>query len=101
MRSYRSFRFPWTGHPVTKPAVAARRSRHGTTVYVSWNGATEVKTWHVFAGLDGQHLSSAAEARKAGFETAIRLGSRPRAVRVAALDARGRVLRSSAVVSVS
>ena len=41
VRSYRSFRFPWTGHPVTKPAVAARRSRHGTTVYVSWNGATK------------------------------------------------------------
>jgi Arylsulfotransferase (ASST) len=101
VRSYRSFRFPWTGHPVTKPVVAARRGRHAVTVYASWNGSTEVAGWRVLAGSDRQHLSEAAEVRKAGFETAIRLPSRPHVVRVAALDARGRVLRYSDVVNPS
>ena len=98
-RSYRSFRFPWTGHPVTAPAVAVRRDRHGEIVYASWNGATELKRWRVLAGPDRQHLSSVAEVRKAGFETAIRLGSRPHLVRVAALDARGHILRYSRAVA--
>lgn len=46
MQTYRAYRYPWTGNPSTKPDVAACVSRETskTIVYVSWNGATDVKS---------------------------------------------------------
>ena len=42
-RSYRAFRFEWSGHPEERPvAVAERTSEEEVRVYASWNGATEV-----------------------------------------------------------
>jgi Arylsulfotransferase (ASST) len=95
VRSYRSFRFPWTGRPITKPAIAAVRRRDGTLVYASWNGATAVARWRVLAGPDANHLETVATSPKTGFETRIGLDLRAHVVRVAALDSRGRVLRFS------
>src|SRR5829696_2007346 len=47
-RSYRYFRFPWSGHPTDRPAaVAERTSEEELEVYASWNGATEVSSWEV------------------------------------------------------
>jgi hypothetical protein len=49
-RSYRAFRFPWSGHPSDRPAAVAERTSEGEIrVYASWNGATEVATWEVLA----------------------------------------------------
>jgi hypothetical protein len=95
VRSYRSFRFPWAGHPITKPAIAARRRRDGTVVYASWNGATEVARWRVLAGPDAEHLETVATAPTTGFETAIKVESQARVFRIAALAADGSVLRWS------
>ena len=95
VRSYRSYRFPWTGHPATRPAVAAVRGRTGTTVYASWNGATLVSAWRVYAGASEKRLHVVTQAPKNGFETAIRVDSRASVFRVAALDAHGRILRMS------
>jgi hypothetical protein len=95
VRSYRSFRFPWTGHPITKPAVAAVRRRGHTVVYASWNGATEVARWRVLAGPDAQHLETVATRPMTGFETAMRVDSGGRVFRVAAIDRHGGVLRYS------
>ena len=41
---YRSFRFPWSGRPLSPPAVLANLNNTGeaTIVHMSWNGATEV-----------------------------------------------------------
>jgi hypothetical protein len=100
-RSYRAYRFHWTGHPSTRPAVTAVRGGSGTTVYASWNGATLVSAWRVLAGPDAQRLDEVAEAPTAGFETPIHLDSRASVFRVAALDADGRVLRMSAAVHAS
>jgi len=94
-RSYRSFRFPWVGHPTTKPSVAAVRHDNGTTVYMSWNGATQVTGWRVLAGPSADRLEQVATSPVRGFETAIKVGSRASVFRVAALDRRGRVLRMS------
>jgi hypothetical protein len=50
-KSYRAFRFPWSGRPLDRPAcVAERASEEELRVYVSWNGATEVESWEVLAG---------------------------------------------------
>ncbi len=52
IESYRAYREPWTGHPPWLPAIAVRRSgtHHKYNVYVSWNGATQVRRWRVLAG---------------------------------------------------
>jgi hypothetical protein len=99
LRSYRSYRFRWTGHPLDRPALAAVRGTNATTVYASWNGATAVAAWRVLAGPDARRLSRVAQAAKTGFETALRVDSRASVFQVAALNDSGRVLRMSRPVS--
>ncbi len=96
--SYRAFRFPWTGLPATRPAVALRASGDRTTVYASWNGATEVARWRMLAGPDAEHLSPVATVARAGFETHAALDSTAATFAVDALAADGSVLRRSAAV---
>ena len=52
MDTYRALRFPWSGRPLTPPAVLANLNNTGeeTIVHASWNGATEVASWRVLAG---------------------------------------------------
>jgi hypothetical protein len=95
--SYRAYRMPWHGRPPGRPAIALSRDR-GTgkqTVYVSWNGATEVRRWQVHAGPDARELPAVGVARRRGFETAIALGSASGHVSVSALDALGNVMATS------
>jgi hypothetical protein len=41
IENYRTYLAPWSGHPTTRPAIAAQTSAtHTTTIEVSWNGAT-------------------------------------------------------------
>jgi hypothetical protein len=43
-----------------------------TVVHVSWNGATEVKEWHVYhTNSEGKERKLAAKAEKHGFETVV------------------------------
>jgi hypothetical protein len=88
---------PWRGLPRDKPAVAvgSDRSTGKQTVYVSWNGATEVRGWRVYAGPDASDLPAVGVARRRGFETAIALGRASGHVAVSALDAAGNVLGRS------
>jgi hypothetical protein len=110
--SYRAFRYPWTGAPDERPAVAVASgptiTPFGTQgsatqqVYASWNGATEFASWQVLAGPSQSALRAVKQAKRKGFETAIPWtgGANDKFVAVAALDATGRVLARSAVVSV-
>ncbi|HYZ03938.1 MAG TPA: arylsulfotransferase family protein [Rubrobacter sp.] len=51
LESYRAFRFPWKGQPQDEPALVTEQGPEDeVTLYVSWNGATEVATWQVLAG---------------------------------------------------
>jgi len=97
--SYRAYKFPWVGRPATAPALAARLRGGKLTAHASWNGATEVATWRVFAGPVPDALSPAAVAARTGFESTIELpgGSGPY-VQVQALDAAGQVLGTSSTV---
>lgn len=97
--SYRAFRFPWKGQPEDQPAVVAESgSGDEVTLYVSWNGATEVDTWQVLAGGGPDKLEPAGSAPRKGFETAVTLNTKEPYVAVRAKDSSGRVLGSSEAV---
>jgi hypothetical protein len=66
------------------------------TVFASWNGATGVAAWRVFAGKRASKMPAVATAAKRGFETAITARAWP-FVAVEALDAKGRLLARSPV----
>src|SRR5215212_6145752 len=100
-RSYRYLRFPWSGHPTDRPAVVAERtSEEELEVYASWNGATEVSSWEVLAGLRQDQLEPLGSVDRNGFETALSVKSPHPYVAVRAKDRSGRVLGSSAPVKV-
>jgi hypothetical protein len=95
-QSYRAFRLPWSGNPGDDPALAVERgSDDGLTVYVSWNGATEVDTWQVLAGPDPDQLEPVGSAPWRGFETTIKVSAAGPYVAVQARSASGRVLGTS------
>ncbi len=121
--TYRATLHEWTGQPTTPPAGAARTSAGRTTVYASWNGATQLSSWRVLAGsgsvtgsgsatgsssaagsgsATGSGSSSGtggmtavASAPKSGFETAIALPRSYASYEVEALDASGKVIGTS------
>lgn len=98
--SYRAYRSRWVGKPGDAPAVAVVRNTNGSVdVYASWNGSTEVALWRVAGGAAPAALRVLQSARRAGFETRIRLWHRPAYVRVEALDVHGSVLGRSRVVA--
>jgi hypothetical protein len=99
VESYRAFRFPWNGQPQDVPAVVADPGPEDkVTLYVSWNGATEVATWQVLAGSDPDRLEPAGSARREGFESAVTLQTDEPYFAVKARDSSGRVLATSEVV---
>lgn len=96
MESYRAFRYKWVGRPTGHPAVAARPSGSRTRVYVSWNGATQVAAYRIYAGPSSHRLKLVAKrVRRGGFETAATVRSAGPIVKVQALDSKGRVLGTS------
>lgn len=97
--SYRALVADWVGLPLTSPSGAARRTAHGTTVYASWNGATQVSSWRVLAGPGRDRLSTVATKAKAGFETDIALKGSYKAIEVQALDAQGKLIGTSKTFS--
>ncbi len=93
--SYRAYRFPWSAVPAAPPAIAAGDTGGHTTVFASWNGATDVASWTVLGGSSPSTLSPVASAAKSGFETSIPTpGSEPY-VAVQALAGSGAVLGTS------
>ncbi len=95
--TYRAFRAPWIGTPHTRPAVAMTARGRQSTVYASWNGATEVSAWRVLTGPSPKSLRVAGSFARSGFETTMTVTRRSYA-QVQALDASGRVLATSGVV---
>ncbi len=102
MSFYRAFRFPWSGRPLSPPAVLASLDDTGeaTIVYASWNGATEVSSWRVLAGEHPGSLKAQAEIRAGGFESSTTLPEKHAYVTVQALDSAGHLLGTSKTVGV-
>jgi hypothetical protein len=98
-RSYRAFRFPWSGQPLDQPAATAKRiSESELEVCASWNGATEVAAWEVLAGPDPGKLGSVGSTPRDGFETAMLVQSSDPYIVVQARHHSGRVLGTSKLV---
>jgi EmrB/QacA subfamily drug resistance transporter len=97
--SYRTMVEPWVGLPLSPPAAVARRGSRGTTVYVSWNGATQVVSWRVMGGPSASQEAVLATAPKAGFETAIAVPQSDASFEVQALDGAGKVIGTSRPLS--
>ncbi|KAL6828717.1 Arylsulfotransferase domain-containing protein [Trichoderma camerunense] len=108
MFAYRVNKGDWKGNPSWAPSVAADAPNNSTldaTVYVSWNGATEVSSWAIFASNDhssiNSHTNLIVESPRHGFETAISLSSQNttrRYVGAAAVSSSGDVLGSTIVI---
>jgi hypothetical protein len=83
------------------PPAAVYRYRHGQgTVYVSWNGATEVASWRLESGPRAGALRAGSAVGRKGFETALRTTPGDKYARAVALDASGHVLGRSKAIRV-
>ncbi|KAJ5682606.1 hypothetical protein N7462_005771 [Penicillium macrosclerotiorum] len=98
--NYRAQKFEWEGNPTDSPALwAYSRTAEPfspTSFYVSWNGATRVKTWRFY----GAHNMSGPyifldEVAKTGFETEYTNASFYLWTHVQAVDVNGVVLGQS------
>jgi hypothetical protein len=96
--SYRAFRFPWEGAPLTRPQLVARTEVTETAVYYSWNGATNIDAWLLYAGSTSGDLDLVDAQIRHGFETRSSI-SDPNLCffQARALDANGILLGSSPV----
>jgi hypothetical protein len=93
--NYRAYRFEWTGRPNRPPALVASRAEGRVRAHVSWNGATGVAAWELWAGASAAALAPVTRVPSAGFETAISAPTSARYVVVKALDGTGAVMGES------
>ncbi|RGP68181.1 hypothetical protein FLONG3_8256 [Fusarium longipes] len=112
MSVYRAWKMDWIGRPPWGPSIASSASGENTsdaTVYLSWNGDTQVHRWEVYADEDETNITSTprllANSSRLGFETEIRLdglGSpSPRSARAVAVSKSGKILGSTATVDLA
>lgn len=99
-QNYRAFRFQWVGLPVTRPALVARRARGARSLYVSWNGATEVAAWVIRTGERPASLDPGKKVVKRLFETVVSVPSGARYAKAIALDRHGKQLGASKTIRV-
>lgn len=91
--AYRARKFAYEGRPRTVPSIAVEKNTAAGsfTVYVSWNGATEVSRWQI-VGCGAGGLVSVA---KAGFETSWTGSCAAATVHALALSSAGATLATS------
>jgi Arylsulfotransferase (ASST) len=102
MSFYRAFRFPWSGRPLTPPAILAslNDTSEETIVHASWNGATGVVSFRVLAGKHPESLAARATISADDFESSVTLPDKYAYAEVQALDAAGHVLGTSSTARV-
>lgn len=99
---YRSYKANWTAQPLTKPALWTYSRRNlesdGMMFYVSWNGATEVRSWNFYTAQNASGpFTSVGNAKKTGFETAFHLANTTDWAYAEAVDEHGRPLDRSVI----
>ena len=98
--NYRTLRVPWVGRPTQPPTAVYRHAAGSRSVYVSWNGATEVKTWRLDTGAKPGALSDGPKAPRVSFETELPVPSGAKYATAVALDKDGKELGRSQVIRV-
>lgn len=98
--SFRSFKGDWVGTPNTLPDAAVADN----SVFVSWNGATEVATWRLEAwdgaSLDNVTFVAVDQVERTGFETQIPFPPEVTSYfRVCAMNIEGEVLGITEILS--
>lgn len=96
--TYRTLRADWHATPQTPPAVVVSHSSPtAVTVTASWNGATDVTGWQLYAGPNGNSLRQVATAPKTNFETSINANvqASDTAFQMRAVNAAGTVIGAS------
>ena len=99
VQSYRVYKDTWHGTPKHWDPVAKVEQVRSLKprVYVSWNGATDIEGWAVYAGKTPDALESVGVAPKMGFETVFELPRwRDSCVQVGAIR-EGKIIRASNV----
>jgi hypothetical protein len=66
--SYRAFRFPWEGLPTWAPTLMLQTQGVTSTLYYSWNGATDVASYQIYGGTNVQSMTLLGTQTKTGFE---------------------------------
>ena len=99
---YRSYKFPWVGQPLTKPALWTyshmNDAESGMVFYVSWNGATEVASWNFYASHNASGpYQLVGNTKKTGFETTSRYSNVTGWAFAEALDKHGNALDRSVI----
>ena len=94
VQSFRTYLSPWSAQAPGAPSVLVS----GSSVAVSWNGATNVASWRVLGGSSTTTLAPVTSAAKAGFQTTISVPAGTAYVAVQALDASGAVLGTSRAI---
>lgn len=106
VQSYQALKAPWIGKPSSPPSVALG-SGSSSSLFVSWNGATEVRSWKVQksekqVGSNAEGWTDIGASEKTAFETEIEYeASDAKLLRVVALDKHGNVLGNSATIDLS
>ncbi|MBK5231654.1 MAG: arylsulfotransferase family protein [Thermoleophilia bacterium] len=98
--SYRAQKDRWTGVPKGRPAIASEATGGGTTVWASWNGATQIAEWNVLSGPNENSLDKIASKNWADLETEIAAPAAGAVIAVEAVDKNGDALGQSAAVPV-
>jgi hypothetical protein len=96
--SYRGYRQEWEAIPYTLPDIVAENR----TVYMSWNGATNVTSWAVYRGQQNMssNLALTGTVENVGFETSFNVPNGTNYAKVGAYN--GNVLlRESNVILVT
>lgn len=77
--SYRAFRFPWEATPTEAPRLAAFYATDPTTatLFFSWNGATGITAYDVYAGSTLTGTTLVTTTARTGFETRVALAGLP------------------------
>jgi hypothetical protein len=101
VESYRAYRFPWSAEPSGRPVMVATRVAGSSTtqLYASWNGATGVTGWQVYAGTSptARFQPVGAVTPSSGFETEITVASTAPYVAVQPLGPGNKPLATSAI----
>lgn len=101
--NYRAYKMDFVGQPKSKPVVksfasANSRGKLATSIFVSWNGATEVASWKFYSHVSGKGAKSIVpigSTHKTGFETTYFAPGHHPIVFAEALDVDGRSLANS------
>lgn len=101
--TYRAYKSAFVGRPIEPPDVVATvvgtdSDSLITTIYVSWNGATEVDSWNFYAqGWKKQYPILIGNVKKVDFETLYVAAGFMDWISAEALDREGNVLGTSEV----